>query len=534
MSRIRANLITNQSADGSPTVENGLIVTGISTATTFAGSGANLTTLPAGQLTGALPAINGSNLTGIIDALPAIYSVSPTSYVGTSGTVFTINGDRFDANTNVFFRQANGITQAAGIVSFIGVTTLTATTPNTYSAGQDLDVKVTSSEGFSGELHGAISVDGVPSFGNAAGTIATITDRYGTYTGIATLTATDPGGSSLTYSIVSGSLPAGCSLNSSTGVISGDPTDIGSASVTSNFTAKVTDDGGNSATRAFSIKVNAAKDGTASYRAGPSALALKAVNSSISNGNYWIDPYTAVPANSNPQQYACAFSNTADDDGWMTVDLSDVATTNRWAFKQNPGNVYRNWNGSRLLLHSPNSGNHSHDWKAMIMDRKLLGRIDDVSTGCRDWDMSGYLSQSWGWAQFRFVTKEWFNSGIGMPEGFSGSGGGTIDAQQTGAASFGIQNNSSNNFFGYFGSWYNGTNYSGVEVQQGSGTGSLVRALLVQGVLKVYKAGSLVQTLDMTSLTNSPVTANTKWFWFNYHQSVSSIQVTSLKVRNPA
>ena len=52
MSRIRANLITNQSADGSPTVENGLIVTGISTATTFAGSGANLTTLPAGQLTG--------------------------------------------------------------------------------------------------------------------------------------------------------------------------------------------------------------------------------------------------------------------------------------------------------------------------------------------------------------------------------------------------------------------------------------------------------------------------------------------------
>ena len=48
----------------------------------------------------------------------------------------------------------------------------------------------------------------------------------------------------------------------------------------------------------------------------------------------------------------------------------------------------------------------------------------------------------------RFVTKEWFNSGIGMPEGFS-SGGGTIDAQQTGAASVGIQNNSSNNFFGY-------------------------------------------------------------------------------------
>ena len=30
MSRLRANQITNQSADGAPTVQNGLIVTGVS------------------------------------------------------------------------------------------------------------------------------------------------------------------------------------------------------------------------------------------------------------------------------------------------------------------------------------------------------------------------------------------------------------------------------------------------------------------------------------------------------------------------
>ena len=43
--------------------------TGVTTATTFAGahsgSGANLTALPAAQLTGSLPAISGANLTGI-------------------------------------------------------------------------------------------------------------------------------------------------------------------------------------------------------------------------------------------------------------------------------------------------------------------------------------------------------------------------------------------------------------------------------------------------------------------------------------
>ena len=494
------------------------VTTGVVTATTFVGGHSG----------------DGANLTGIITAgnLPAIYSVTPTSYTGAAGTAFTLHGDRFKNDTSVFFRQSTGSKHAAATVSFVGVTTLTVTTPADFYNGGPLDVIVTGSEGLSAELHNSITVDSIPTWNTASGTLATINDKYGNYSGIATLSASDIGGDTLTFSVQSGSLPAGTSLNSSTGVISGDPTDIGSATVTSNFTARVSD-GTNNIDRAFSIRVDASKDGTANFRAGPSALALKSVNSSISNGNYWIDPYTAVPANSNPQQYACEFSNTAADDGWMTVDLSYLASNNHWAFQTGHANARRNWNGSRLLLDSPNSGNHSHDWKAVIMDRRLLGRIDDLSTGCRDWDMSGYLSQSWGWAQFNFVTKEYFNNGTGMSEGFSSSGG-TLGPNVTGAASFGIQNNGSNNFFGYFGTWYNGTNYSGVEVQQGSGTGSLVRALLVQGVLKVYRAGSLVQTLDITSLTNSPVTANTKWFWFNYHQSVSSIQVTSLKVRNPA
>ena len=42
MSRIRANLITNQSADGAPTVQNGLQVTGVCTATSFSGDGSGL------------------------------------------------------------------------------------------------------------------------------------------------------------------------------------------------------------------------------------------------------------------------------------------------------------------------------------------------------------------------------------------------------------------------------------------------------------------------------------------------------------
>ena len=47
------------------TTATGAVITGICTATTFSGSGASLTSIPSGQLTGALPAIDGSNLTGI-------------------------------------------------------------------------------------------------------------------------------------------------------------------------------------------------------------------------------------------------------------------------------------------------------------------------------------------------------------------------------------------------------------------------------------------------------------------------------------
>ena len=45
MSRIRANQITNQAADGAPTVQNGVIVSGVCTATSFVGDGSSLTGL---------------------------------------------------------------------------------------------------------------------------------------------------------------------------------------------------------------------------------------------------------------------------------------------------------------------------------------------------------------------------------------------------------------------------------------------------------------------------------------------------------
>ena len=65
MSTIRADSLKDRAGVGAPTAPNGMNVTGVCTATTFSGSGASLTSLPSAQLTGALPAISGANLTGL-------------------------------------------------------------------------------------------------------------------------------------------------------------------------------------------------------------------------------------------------------------------------------------------------------------------------------------------------------------------------------------------------------------------------------------------------------------------------------------
>ena len=109
MSRIRANQITNQSADGAPTVQNGLVVTGVCTATTFSGSGASLTSLPAANLTGTLPAIDGSNLTGVsgfgtalsndTSSLLNLILKTPEAFTIGSGTSVRLESDNISGNT---------------------------------------------------------------------------------------------------------------------------------------------------------------------------------------------------------------------------------------------------------------------------------------------------------------------------------------------------------------------------------------------------------------------------------------------------
>ena len=73
--RIRADLFTNKAGNGAPTFQKGVVITGVTTSTSFKGSGAELTNLNATQLASGtipdarfpatLPAVNGSALTNL-------------------------------------------------------------------------------------------------------------------------------------------------------------------------------------------------------------------------------------------------------------------------------------------------------------------------------------------------------------------------------------------------------------------------------------------------------------------------------------
>ena len=66
MSEIRVNnIIADNGLDAVNFAKGINVSSGIITATSFSGSGANLTALPAANITGTLPAISGANLTGI-------------------------------------------------------------------------------------------------------------------------------------------------------------------------------------------------------------------------------------------------------------------------------------------------------------------------------------------------------------------------------------------------------------------------------------------------------------------------------------
>jgi len=192
-----------------------------------------------------------------IDAPPTISTLNVTevdSQAGGNQTI-VITGSNYQSGATVTFVGASGTNFNASTVTIDSDTQITAVAPKAsfLNAQEPYGVKVSNVSGLSATLASQINVDTSPSWSTASGTLATIFDNAtGTH---ATVSATDPDGDTVAYSETTSVLSgAGLSLNSGTGAITGDPTNV-NASTTNTFTLRATANT-KTADRNFNIIVN--------------------------------------------------------------------------------------------------------------------------------------------------------------------------------------------------------------------------------------------------------------------------------------
>ena len=159
--------VTNVDSVGLITARNGVVVgsgitlskdgdifaTGVTTSTTFSGSGANLTNLPAANITGTLPAISGANLTNL-DASDLASGTIPDARF--PATLPAVSGE------NLTGLAAGG----AFVKGVVGVTTLTPVGIETSTVTRKdlIGPAGNTSTGAGSSFHGAYMGDGFLSF----------------------------------------------------------------------------------------------------------------------------------------------------------------------------------------------------------------------------------------------------------------------------------------------------------------------------------------------------------------------------------
>jgi hypothetical protein len=192
---------------------------------------------------------------GAVATPPSITSVTPSNFNGEAGATFTVDGAFFDVDTTASFKGADGTEYAVATLTFVSSTQITLTNAtNLPAANEPFRVKVTNGAGLSVESIQGIDAGSVPAFTTAAGSLASTT---WTNPVSVTVNATDAENTITGYSVTEGNLPAGLSLNATTGAITG--TSVGQATTTYTFTIGATDSAGNTNTRQFNIQiVNAA------------------------------------------------------------------------------------------------------------------------------------------------------------------------------------------------------------------------------------------------------------------------------------
>ncbi len=200
-----------------------------------------------------------------LEPTPTVTSVDDgeVDSAGGGNQTIVVTGTNFSSGGTITFVGNAGANFDAATTTFNSSTQITAVAPKSsfLNAQEPYKIKFTSSSGLTGtSASDLINVDNNPTWTTASGALPHMWDSLRS-SGI-TVTANDSDGDTIAYSVVSGSLPTGASINSSTGVISG--ADAVGSDTTSSFTIRAT---ANSKTtdRAFTLTVKPAVTQTFSY-----------------------------------------------------------------------------------------------------------------------------------------------------------------------------------------------------------------------------------------------------------------------------
>jgi hypothetical protein len=194
-----------------------------------------------------------SSWQNIVQETPGISSITGSYNESSNSGTFVITGNNFLVGAIAYAIGTNSVEYVATSTTYNSSNQLSATFNNLSAAYEPYDIKILNTSNLSGVYLDAFYINQTPTWSTSAGDLFSGITIYENEVSSSnkTLVASDPEGTALTYSIVSG--PSGISIGSSTGILSGTFPSV-SADTTYSLVASVTD-GSNAINRTFSTTV---------------------------------------------------------------------------------------------------------------------------------------------------------------------------------------------------------------------------------------------------------------------------------------
>ena len=186
--------------------------------------------------------------------VPIITGIAPDNIAGSASTAVIINGSNFESGSIVKLIDTSNTELFTLSTTFNNSRSLQFLTPELSASAGPYDVKVTNPDNQISILENALTVGTTPTWVTNTGSLGLIYDSVRSSTTF-TVQATDADNHTITYSVVSGSLPTGMTMTNQ-GVISGTAQAVAS-DTTYAFTIRATDTTSAFNERSFSITTKA-------------------------------------------------------------------------------------------------------------------------------------------------------------------------------------------------------------------------------------------------------------------------------------